>query len=373
MNIIQRGNAMKHSIKQRLCLVIGALSVIIGSAVAYDRYINRDNSDRYYTTSFVEMIEGKPQNRFEVDEFATKREREITYQQQYVNDPYFLIEDIDPLNPKLGKYIPKHKIEEASSNKYVFYDPETNQWKPVNSSYSVEFDSCEKREKEEYLNTIILLQDYLVPNTDLYIICRRPIFLGQMNGRAGPIVSLYEFMQKLPKDMTEEEKKREGIKFIIENYDEVPKNIRVECEVSPPRNMFYYDVRHKLYPRSRCDNVFVHEWVHALEYGKKISLARRFILDLKSGKEFDLSEFLKINASNEEFDEVVGCIDGWPVRFTIEKPVTLYGYRGCAEAYADAIDIYVFLPGWMKDKRPIQYNWLKDQRFKGKEFLELWR
>src|SRR3989344_5357188 len=53
--------------------------------------------------------------------------------------------------------------------------------------------------------------------------------------------------------------------------------------------------------------------------------------------------------------------------FAKEQPVSGYGETNCEEAHSEAASMYLTQPCPMKDEFPIQYDWMKDNYFEGKD------
>lgn len=74
------------------------------------------------------------------------------------------------------------------------------------------------------------------------------------------------------------------------------------------------------------------------------------------------------------FDSTVGCVQHFvgSERYTFEneQPVSAIGNNSCEDAMAEASRMYQADPCRMKSEFPIQYNWMRDNLYGGKEFCE---
>ncbi|OGR04490.1 MAG: hypothetical protein A2284_11110 [Deltaproteobacteria bacterium RIFOXYA12_FULL_61_11] len=98
-------------------------------------------------------------------------------------------------------------------------------------------------------------------------------------------------------------------------------------------------------------------------------LGHVYVSRLRSPLEFEVPSF----------NDVIGCTRvesevGVIYRFTHENPVSLYGRTNCAEAYAEAVALFVEDPCEVAEEAPLQYAWLltaEDSPFRGRQGCQI--
>src|SRR3989338_2525194 len=213
------------------------------------------------------------------------------------------------------------EIKSSGTNTFTYKDPKTGETKPLAGGKQIKFIDCSASHQNHYLGIISVIQDHIFPDPGLSIKCEK-ILGGSASGA-------------------------------------IEDPIKVGCILENG-----YDIDNSHYPRSRCDYVFAHETTHK----------RQIVDNSRNGKPINESG----DSSNEEFNKVTGCVEnplrnllglGHRVLYLLERSVSMYGlFMNCEEGYADAVAYYITQGCWVRDNRPKQYEWLRNNVFDGKEF-----